>query len=129
MNMISTGAFLPETDASTKQNELVKKLTAAWEKKNSKTARAGGASLMALSLAACGGEDTTPFAQSDVDAAVAAAEAAVSANTGQTPIADAIAACGEKSASLLTAVTDLATPPSNAINSADEIITQETKVR
>ena len=74
MNMISTGAFLVETDASTKQNELVKKLTAAWEKKNSKTARAGGASLMALSLAACGGEDDTPFSQADVDAAVAAVD-------------------------------------------------------
>ena len=56
MNMISTGSFLLETDVSKKQSELVKKLTAAWEKKNSKTARAGGASLMALSLAACGGD-------------------------------------------------------------------------
>jgi len=55
--MISTGSFLTETGASNKQSELVKKLTAAWEKKNSKTARAGGASLMALSLAACGGSD------------------------------------------------------------------------
>jgi len=76
MNMISTGAFLPETDASTKQNELVKKLTSAWEKKNSKTARAGGASLMALSLAACGGEDNTPFSAADVSAAETAAAAA-----------------------------------------------------
>ena len=33
MNMISTGAFQTEMDASTKQQELVKKLTAAWEKK------------------------------------------------------------------------------------------------
>jgi len=76
MNMISTGAFLPETDASTKQNELVKKLASAWEKKNSKTARAGGASLMALSLAACGGEDDTPFSAADVSAAEAAATTA-----------------------------------------------------
>jgi len=74
MNMISTGSFLTETSASNKQSELVKKLTAAWEKKNSKTARAGGASLMALSLAACGGEDDTPFSQADVDAAVAAVD-------------------------------------------------------
>ena len=74
MNMISTGSFLTETGASNKQSELVKKLTAAWEKKNSKTARAGGASLMALSLAACGGEDNTPFSQADVDAAVAAVD-------------------------------------------------------
>jgi len=58
MNMISTVPFQAETDASTKQSELVKALTAAWEKKNTKAARAGGVSLMALSLAACGsGED------------------------------------------------------------------------
>jgi len=75
--MISTGSFLTETGASNKQSELVKKLTAAWEKKNSKTARAGGASLMALSLAACGGEDNTPFSQVDVDAAKAEGVASV----------------------------------------------------
>ena len=75
MNMISTGAFQTEMDASSKQQELVKKLTAAWEKKNSKAARAGGVSLMALTLAACGDEDDTPFSQADVDAAVAASEA------------------------------------------------------
>jgi hypothetical protein len=57
MNMISTGTFLNGMDASDKQSKLVSKLVAAWEKKNSKTARAGGVSLMALSLAACGGED------------------------------------------------------------------------
>jgi hypothetical protein len=84
----------------------VKKLTAAWEKKNSKTARAGGASLMALSLAACGGEDNTPFSAADVSAAEAAAttaaltgadgtvyasvDAAVTSN--DTAIADAAAA-------------------------------------
>jgi hypothetical protein len=75
MNMISNGAFQTEMDASGKQQELVKKLTAAWEKKNSKVARAGGVSLMALSLAACGDDDSTPFSQTDVDAAVAASEA------------------------------------------------------
>jgi Ca2+-binding RTX toxin-like protein len=79
MNMISTGTFLNGMDASDKQSKLVSKLVAAWEKKNSKTARAGGVSLMALSLAACGGEDTTPFAQSDIDAATAPLTAAVAA--------------------------------------------------
>ena len=64
MNMISTGTFLNGMDASNKQSALVKKLVAAWEKKNTKAARAGGVSLMALSLAACGDDDTTPFAQS-----------------------------------------------------------------
>ena len=79
MNMISTGTFLNEMDASNKQSALVKKLVAAWEKKNTKAARAGGVSLMALSLAACGDDDTTPFAQSDIDAATAPLAAAVAA--------------------------------------------------
>jgi hypothetical protein len=57
MNMISTGAFLTEMDASQKQDTLVAKLVSAWEKKNAKVARAGGLSLMALSLAACGSDD------------------------------------------------------------------------
>ena len=55
--MISTGAFLTEMDASQKQDTLVAKLVSAWEKKNAKVARAGGLSLMALSLAACGSDD------------------------------------------------------------------------
>jgi len=73
MNMISNGAFQTEMDLSNKQNELVSKLVSAWEKKNNKVARAGGVSLMALSLAACGSEDDTPFSQSDIDTAVTAA--------------------------------------------------------
>jgi len=86
MNMISTGSFLTETGASNKQSELVKKLTAAWEKKNSKAARAGGASLMALSLAACGGEDNTPFSQADVDAAKAEGVASVDITSDNTDV-------------------------------------------
>ena len=45
-----------------------------------KAARAGGVSLMALSLAACGNDDT-PFSQADVDSAVATAVAAVDLTT------------------------------------------------
>jgi Ca2+-binding RTX toxin-like protein len=60
MNMISTGAFLNEMDASNKQNTLAEQFAAVWEKKNAKAARAGGVSLMALSLAACGGGSSTP---------------------------------------------------------------------
>jgi len=59
MNMISTGAFLTEMDASNKQLTLADKFAAVWEKKNAKAARAGGVSLMALSLAACGGSSST----------------------------------------------------------------------
>ena len=73
MNMIST-AFPIETSALNKKNEIVKRLTSVWEKKNAKAAKAGGVSLMALSLAACGAEDETPFAQSDIDTAVAAVD-------------------------------------------------------
>jgi len=90
--MISTGTFLNGMDASNKQSKLVKKLVAAWEKKNSKAARAGGVSLMALSLAACGGEDTTPFAQSDIDAATAPLTAAVAAAEAALTAAQADAA-------------------------------------
>jgi len=59
MNMISTGAFLNEMDASDKQPSVAEKFAAVWEKKNAKAARAGGVSLMALSLAACGSSSTT----------------------------------------------------------------------
>jgi len=59
MNMISTGAFQSEMDASNKQPTLAEKFAAVWEKKNAKAARAGGVSLMALSLAACGSDDAT----------------------------------------------------------------------
>jgi hypothetical protein len=62
MNMISTGAFQTETDASIKQPTLAEKFAAVWEKKNSRTARSGGVSLMALSLAACGSDDATTTA-------------------------------------------------------------------
>jgi hypothetical protein len=67
MNMISTGSFLTEMDASNKQETLAEKFAAVWEKKNSKVARAGGVSLMALSLAACGSDDETADAGSGAD--------------------------------------------------------------
>ena len=70
MNMISTVPFHGEMDEANKQAELVKKLTAVWEKKNSKAARAGGVSLMALSLAACGGSSDDNFSQADIDKAL-----------------------------------------------------------
>jgi len=64
MNMISTGAFQTEMDASNKQQTLAEKFAAVWEKKNAKAARAGGVSLMALSLAACGSDDSTTTSSS-----------------------------------------------------------------
>jgi hypothetical protein len=57
MNMISTGAFQTEMNASSEHETITTKFVRAWEKKNAKAARAGGLSLMALSLAACGSSD------------------------------------------------------------------------
>jgi hypothetical protein len=71
MNMISTGAFQTEMDASNKQTTLAEKFAAVWEKKNAKAARAGGVSLMALSLAACSSDSD------EVEVAVAAVVEAV----------------------------------------------------
>ena len=105
MNMIST-AFPIETNASAKQNELVKKLTSVWEKKNSKAARAGGISLMALSLAACGAEDDTPFTQADIDAATAPLSAAVivaEAATAAAQVQTATALVAQQTAEAATA--------------------------
>jgi len=59
MNMISTGTFQPETYASTQAKSASKNFALEWGKKNAKAARAGGVSLMALSLAACGGSSST----------------------------------------------------------------------
>jgi len=122
--MISTGSFLTETGASNKQSELVKKLTAAWEKKNSKTARAGGASLMALSLAACGGEDNTPFSQADVDAAKAEGVASVDITSDNT---DVMLAQADYDAAIETAKTSndadiAAAAKTEALTSADGTI-------
>jgi hypothetical protein len=78
MNMISTGTFQTEMDASNKQSSLVKKLVSAWEKKNAKVARAGGVSLMALSLAACSSDDD--------DAAVVATPTTPATTTTVTPV-------------------------------------------
>jgi Ca2+-binding RTX toxin-like protein len=118
MNMISTGSFLTETSASNKQNELVKKLTSAWEKKNSKAARAGGVSLMALSLAACGSEDdqiaaleadvlTAQAATAAVQADLDTANASVASLT--TDLAAANASVTSLTADLATATADKAT--------------------
>jgi len=68
------------------------KLVKAWESKNAKNAaKAGGVSLMALSLAACGGSDTT-ITQADLDAQTAAATAAAAAQAAAEAEAAAAAA-------------------------------------
>jgi hypothetical protein len=85
MNMIPTGAFLTEMDASEKKETLAEQFVSIWEKKNSKIARAGGVSLMALSLAACGSSSTTTSSSdsssSDDDATTPVGQAFVLAAT------------------------------------------------
>jgi hypothetical protein len=85
MNMISTGSFLTGTDATKEQDTLAGKFAAVWEKKNAKAARAGGVSLMALTLAACGSssDDTAADAGAATDAATdeAATETTTTAMT------------------------------------------------
>jgi hypothetical protein len=80
MNMIPTGAFLTEMDASEKKETLAEQFVSIWEKKNSKIARAGGVSLMALSLAACG-SSSDDTAATDTPAAETPAEETPAAET------------------------------------------------
>jgi hypothetical protein len=109
MNMISTGAFLNEMNASDKQkNSLVSKLVNAWERKNSKTARAGGVSLMALSLAACGSSDDSDtsavsYTQAQLDAAEAAATAAAQATAAAAAVTAAANAAAAQTAAVAAA--------------------------
>jgi hypothetical protein len=67
MNMISTGSFLTEMDATEKQQTIAEKFARVWEMKNAKAARAGGVSLMALSLAACGSSSTDTSGSGSTD--------------------------------------------------------------
>jgi len=131
MNIMSNGSFLDEMNASNKQEALVKSLTSAWEKKNSKVARAGGVSLMALTLAACGGSDDTPFSQVDVDSAVtaanaaAAAEAAAAATAAAASEAAAVAAAEATAAEAATAAATAAAASEAAAVAAAEATAAE----
>jgi hypothetical protein len=118
MNMISTGAFLTEMDASDKQqNSLVNKLVSAWEKKNSKTAKAGGVSLMALSLAACGSSDDTSdavsYTQAQLNAATTAATSTAEAAAATAATAAAAAATTAQAAAV--AAVDTSTDDAAAV--------------
>ena len=67
-------------DSSAAELNATSKLVKAWESKNAKNAaKAGGISLMALSLAACGGSSDTNITQAQLDAQTAAATAAAAA--------------------------------------------------
>jgi len=90
MNMISTGAFLNEMDASNKQSTLAEKFAAVWEKKNAKAARAGGVSLMALSLAACGSDDDTTTTSSTTTTTTTTTTTVTPISSSLTIAADAV---------------------------------------
>ena len=117
-------AFQTEAQAKN-QEKLVSDLVAAWSKKNGKVARASGVSLMALTLAACGGEDTTPYAQADIDAALAPVQAALAdaeaaaaaAATAQTA-AEAAQATAEADAAAAAAAQAAAEADAAAANAA-----------
>lgn len=110
MNKLSMAAFQTEAQAKN-QEKLVSDLVAAWSKKNGKVARASGVSLMALTLAACGGEDTTPYAQADIDAALAPVQAAL--DDAEAAAAAAATAQAAAEASLATAQANLTTALAN----------------
>jgi Ca2+-binding RTX toxin-like protein len=123
MNMISTGAFLNEMDASDKQkNSLVNKLVSAWEQKNSKTARAGGVSLMALSLAACGSSDddsAVSYTQAQLDTATAAAKTAAESAAATTAAALKVTTDAAAATAATAAASDKATATAAATSAAE----------
>ena len=76
-----------EMDASSKQKTIAEKFVAAWEKKNAKAVRAGGVSLMALSLAACGSDDTTTTTTTDTSTSTDTTTTDTTTTTTTTPVA------------------------------------------
>jgi hypothetical protein len=131
MNMISTGTFHSEMGASDRQkNLLVNKLVSAWEQKNSKTARAGGVSLMALSLAACGSSDdsgdSASYSQVQLDTAKTAAAATALTDSNSTVHASVDAAIISNDAAIAAAV-DITTDNA-AVAAAVDITTDNAAV-
>jgi len=100
MNMISTGDFL-EVNTSEKQGKAVEKLAALWEKKNAKAAQAGGVSLMALSLAACGGSSSTTSSSSGSSSSSTSTDAATN-SVGTTGIDTIVGGSGADTLSVST---------------------------
>jgi len=118
MNMIGTGQFDVKADAS---QELVKKLVGTWDKKSLQAARAGGVSTLALALAACGGEDNTPFAQADLDAAIAPLNTQIATLTTAKAAADDAVEAAE--ADLETAQSSLTTVQADLTTSKADLAT------
>lgn len=122
MNMISTGSFLTEMDATEKPETLAEKFARVWEKKNAKAARAGGVSLMALSLAACGSSSD----DADADAGAGAGDGAGDAPAAVTPISMSLNTTvddvtGTTGDDTVRAVVDADTAGNDTLNTADVI--------
>jgi len=118
--MISTGAFLDEMTASNKQPNLAEKFAAVWEKKNAKAARAGGVSLMALSLAACGGSSDTAATDTPADDAATPVEPTTPV-VPTTPTVNAITLDGTETTVAGTAGADKISGVVSALTSADTV--------
>ena len=116
-------------NATSKTNPALTKLVKIWESKNAKRAMKGsGFTLMAVSLAACGGSDdvvvdATPFAQADIDAAVAAATPAIVASAEAAEFADIVASVNASVGSALDATTATGDDVIAAIQGAVDITT------
>ncbi len=59
MNMISTGAFQTEMDASNKQSTIAEKFAAVWEKKNAVVTHTGGSGADTFDISVAGGLAST----------------------------------------------------------------------
>jgi hypothetical protein len=117
MNMISTGAFQTEMDASDRQSTMAEKFAAVWEKKNAKAARAGGVSLMALSLAACGSDDDTTT--------TAAVTTTTDTTTTTTPVVPVVVAGNTFDMTPLTDVASSTTAVNGSISSTFRFTTSD----
>ena len=107
MNMIVNSSDLVGYEAETKKNsknelgnaQALNQLMKIWEGKQARSGKkVAGLGLLAVTLAACNSDDDTPFAQSDIDTAVAAVDLT-------TDNAAAVTAALSPHASLAAAVT------------------------
>jgi acrosin len=90
MNMIVNSSDLVGYEAETNKNsknelgnaQALNQLIKIWEGKQARSGKkVAGLGLLAVTLAACNSDDDTPFAQTDIDTAVATAVAAVDKTT------------------------------------------------
>ncbi|PQM60260.1 MAG: hypothetical protein CML40_06345, partial [Rhodobacteraceae bacterium] len=116
MNMIVNSSDLVGYEAETKKNsnkelgnaQALNKLMKIWEGNQARSGKkVAGLGLLAVTLAACNSDDDTPFAQSDIDAAVAAVDLttdnAAAVTAALSPHASLAAAITSNDAAITTA--------------------------